>query len=836
MARRAWLNCLLLGGLVWFTCCQGLAFPQELLGQPELVLEGPEHQSAYAFVRYFNNRQCSQTVNIRMQIEDGASIEQLEFGHEGTRVLIAIPTSRPVTVSLRNGSQVVVQAQSDSSQVLELALGEIPEDDSYVPPRVMLDDTEKAFVRSFLAAMVRADTKSLVSDSKAANIQWQTLDAYCSALQQELGPAEVSSDLDGWLSWSGNLGTRVISGNIEFQRGNCQFSLMVIDGLLLDVVVHSGEMPIDWFQGPSSTTAYVEIGEVLARKLFDEVTLESAAEIQQLFAPKYHPSVPVAGLQELSRSLRSEYGQRLEWVRWVNSEIEPYASGKQARILSVFHELCLKTGKHCISQSNFSFSSGPNVVGRGDLASVVVRETWPSAQPELAELASKVLRQLSSGEVRAEDFHPSVREIIDFESLHQAVSKIRTRFGKIEPEPDFSAWNADRTGENAFATGVVSSDIGPINVRFDFFEDALIGVTLLGHTQAWTSAVELRGDAEAAQMGERFWTHLFQRKYPDAHRLLSPEFKDNLPLSEFEKLVSRSDYGQNLEEVQISIEESLLVNRLDRPLPAMLTTYFLAKFQDGSYQPLRCEFARDEGQWELLNFSTDFQGRFPMDGKHEAFEALMEALSTRNSDALVWLLSDKLKARVEPAILSGFLRKLAAVTGNMSSTADYRQIHDYVLGGRYEHLSAELQTDTGPLPLNATFQYGKLISFSLQSPNLAYFLDEIKSPECFDNLAVRMVEMWMKQEDSQIENQFVTELRSERLASRLSQLRSTLLVPFGNFVSTTVTKRVLDRAENSVTCWLDIELERGHVTLEISWDVDAFSAWTSAFQILKPTP
>ena len=161
----------------------------------------------------------------------------------------------------------------------------------------------------------------------------------------------------------------------------------------------------------------------------------------------------------------------------------------------------------------------------------------------------------------------------------------------------------------------------------------------------------------------------------------------------------------------------------------------------------------------------------------------------------------------------------------LNKTVRQRCWHDYRLGTRWEQLATELKSEGGEsIPVQAVFQLNQLVSFRIQSEQMAVFVDEVSDLSCFDQRALRAVHDWMSGNTQAALRLFSVPLQNAELENQLNAIKSTLLVSNGAFEEAWVTSRSVYRESNQVVCWMTLKFERGRVPLKVSLQVDALGS------------
>lgn len=809
-----------------------LAQAQDLLATPKLRVVGPENQYAYSIIRYYDANICSKVVRSKIQLT-GSDFEQpLEFGHEGVLILIASTTRQPITATLSDEEVVLQQATTRKpGEMVEVKHGIVPEGEQFSVPRVVPNEEERGLVLEYLKALHSQNSKSLVSTLPDVNIQWQTLDAFAAVCNEHLGKhAAVESpetlNLDGWLSLPGNLGSRVLSGPLSFENGVCNQTIVVIDGRLVDVQFESKAIPYDWFDGPRPVDAFARRGLELAQLIFS--ANDRSQEAQRAFAKRLHQSITVEKLQEFRKKMRGEYGDAIETAELIKTSLAPFEVGQNFRSLDVFHKLKMSGGQECICQTRFSFTTGRQSnstfhrVGLGQLVAITVRPTWPSAAPKQAEAVAEFIAQFADGQTSLDLFHPSFLEHADTDALTRELKSVAVELKPSAIGELLETWSADQNGQHAFAAGNIETEKGRLEVRFDFLEDKILNVEMVGSYVSWQSGVHLREAQDLAYRAQNFWNRLFKGDLPDAHRVLAEDFQMQLPLNKFEDLVERSELLVDRKLKQVVWDQTRLATRLDRKLPLTVSTYHVAEFKNGSFQPVRCEFRWNEKDWELIDFTTDFSIRLPAKN-FERIQNLVSEMNAESEKAVISMLAERFRPSAEPIILSAFLSELKSQIGNYQLGDRIKRIEEYSPGNRIEIYSAQLENSEEPRRITAAFQNDSLLSINVYGADLSMFIDEISDPNWFADYASSLCEDWLKGEREDLRRLLISN-RDELNWDRIESLRSGWLLTLGDFQKVLKSQQIPVPGTNRKRCVVELQFSDGTAKVEITFVVDAFSA------------
>lgn len=804
---------------------------EDLPVNPYLAVSGPAGQMVAANIHYFQSGQLAKTIATRIEIKPDGKPEPLEFGYDGLRILVTVPTVEPVQISLLNGETELVRRESEAVGVVQLELGQVASTEDVELPRTLPNKHERRFLSAFLDAIQASDSRAIVSDFKAANVEWETLDAYLQAVADELGALHSSSrSLDGWLSWEGRMGARVLSNIVRFEKGRCKFSLMVFEDRLVDVVVEAPKMPEDWFQGPVSIERYVR----RSTKLVDLLFAAKIPAAQALFAGQVRETVTEEKLAQLSRTLRSQFGTQVSTVEFKTTSLGNFDSDSQSCDLTVYQAITLDTGKRCIADVRFEFPWGRDAMGRGSLVSIDVRETLQSAQPEIVQLAEQVLRAMERGDGRAltDWIHPDLASELDMELLQKRATEFSVPLGSSGETPDWDAWRGKTSRDNSVVMGPINTRNGTTNVQMSMLDRQLLGVNVLTPTASFSTLHLLTDRAEIVDLGTQFWRSLQTGDFGAAHGQLASGFAEQLPLETFAEMIRASSLSNLASDAVIQTDHVRMLGNVERSAPIQFATYSSALLDDGTRLELRCIFHRaaDRGL-EVIDFSTDFSEQFPVSDVASATR-LASALNSEQPIDLVSMLSEADQQDVERRVLGGFLKKMQRRTGRITPPDHAQMIRRYIHGQRTEHLSCRLQTENVQgASLKATFRDQHLVSFSVSVPGFHYFLDEIEEgDDVYRTWAQEFCDRWMRDED-QVQLRMVDELRNSQTLQSLKRQRERATGAAGNYMRTEVLEVSVAEDENRVRLNAKIHFERLTLDTWIELSITAFAPLVSGVEL-----
>ena len=807
----------------------GLA--QDFSFEPQLKLAGPDGQLVYVIVRYHDPNQPARTVHMRLKV--GHQPQSLEFGHAATRVIVFVPCKQAVTATLLDGEDVLAQTTAADNMYGEMEHGDV--EDSYEPPRFELNDQELGFAKEFLSGISEAEMRSSVANSGLENIQPQTLQAYCNAMQKHLGELKLDSELDGWFSWEGKLGTRVVAGTGEFENGSCEFQLVFSQGKLLDVLVSSEQMPDDWFQGPSDLREFARRAEELVRLMFS-VEADSGTRAQRYFEGRYRENTTVQQVQQLQKKLQEKYGSKIESIQHLDSFLAPFLPDAKHRSWDLF-QLVDFGGEQCIAQTTFDFSSRSDFVGYGKLASINFRPSWPSVAPVQAKLVQEFLTTCHEGEIDLTWFHPAVKDLCDEAILLVRLEQIAERF-EHWAVPELATWSADSQGEYSYARGKLKTNQGQVDVQFDFIGDQLLGVTLLSQEAAWSTLDCMRDPNAVGRVAHAFWSRIFSGDFYDAHSKLQDEFKEQLPRQRLEQVVGDSDFSTKSLR-RLKVLDRVFTQRVDRSFPAIVSVYLVASFTDGSQQALRCELVQDQGKWKIVDFNSDFEARLIGVSDLPKLKHLLETLQEGDSGALTELMAPRLREVVELPLLEAFLTHLNSIEEFSVASAENKQpqrnILEYVGGRRFESGEGQLRRQNSQAKLKATFEFEKLVGMVITDPKIAEWSSSI-DPEHFSQRAETVIHSWLKAGESALMPHLSLELRAREASgprkAELSAIAGGWTLSIGS-VEAVNAQSVQISDKQTAEVLLDLKFTNGNARLRVSFQFDIFTSRIADIEIIE---
>ncbi|WP_145074958.1 hypothetical protein [Aureliella helgolandensis] len=853
-----------------------LVRPVELPEEPpvQLILTGTEGQDAIVVANYFRGGVFVRSVTQHARLSPQGTLVPVELGFTGVRLLITIPTTNAVHAELLYGQQVVDRQSSQEKTVLRMQLGDVPEGQVEAPPRSSLNEAETTFVQAVFNASSQAQSRNIVSPLPIANIDWQTLDSYWLALKDHLGPLQRSSPavsmLDGWIGWDGELGSRVLSGNVPFERGNCHFKLMILDDKLVDIEVESPLMPADWFTGPISSEAYVEKSELLLRMLFEgNVTAASL-----LFSRSYGDEITEAELATLCSTLRDDFGTEIASLDHQDCLFNGLDPASNSYGWSVRHFVQLASGKRCVSNVLFAFTCDADLIGRGELVSIDVRETWPSQAPTQTRLATQALQRILSvsppedSEPSAEQpesqqrapnlqqlLNPDAAQLLDTSTLATQVEHCRQAFGSLTVAPDFALWEVKNLQNFTQASGTFSTSKGEIEGKLDFVNDELIGVSLFSRDYAMSTLNSLNAPTDLPELACEFWRALLRHETAAAYDRLAPTFQQQLTLEQFRGVVLQAGENAAPDTLDVQATTVRISDRLERGAPVMLTVYCVAQYPNEPPLPLACEFRlAGPNSPELLHFTSDLEISFPEDGALET-QRLLTPFFDANTKGVEALLGSSDNSSIDSEVLTLFLQKLQSLIGEpgqLPATASW--IHSYRDGIRTERLQGTIvPTQNSPtqnssienaaaenthganIPFSLSTHNGQLTAFDFYTAELAHFLTTEQALQRSQQRIQDFMSTWLDATDVTPSPQasMVWELRTTEVEQKLESMRDRIHNVAGGYIECVLEDAQDAEQDNTFQFRCTVSGVTGDIKLRIDIEFSAISCLVAGVELVE---
>lgn len=858
----------------------------------QVQIAANEGASVQTVVRYFDDDQLSSESQQLIDVADRAAELPLEPGHDGLQVFVLAPASIEVTAQLFVDEQVVEAPVRKRGLATQLTYGNVPNgaelaNSGATPlPRVRLNEIELRLVRRFLDALATQSSEGFPSTTPISNLDWQCLDAFAQVVQRELGNISENNPppAAGWISVPDDGERRLITGNVQFERGRCRFRLTVFQAEVIDVQYDSAAIAPDWFAGPADDDLYDRQLRQLAEALFAGEPLRA----RNLFSARYLESVTVEALSTLSVAIRKDFGDQIVEIQELRSDLAAFDYDTNARVSQHQYRLQMANDRIVVATGEVAFHCGQGTVGRGHVAAIYFRESWPSASVEQVQTAREIVRQLAA---EPQDnqwlpplLHSEVAKWISAEALNQTLGELRAELGPPLVEQKWDLWSAESVGAPpnrlTRVVGKMQFESSDADVWLDFASDQsprnrpadnqnarerLVTFTVFGPSLAISTANAIanaakesdpRGDdnqgvKQAVALGQEFWLALLSNRLSDAYVCLSPAFRKQVSLAEFQLRFAGGIPRGDERVVEVSRGTARVATRLDRPLPALLAVHYVARQANGARLTLRCEFgwssgqAAEQPQIELLNFNSDFADYFPVAQPADASLAILNALRTGNAQTLIDRSSEQDRVALQRDVLQAFLETLGGITGTFDMPQSYSFAHRYGSGVRTEVLRTqvvskgnELAQSGDVIPVTIVTEFGELKSFEFQSPALNAFPDPQQDAPS-EALVQRFVKQWLGDPTSDLTSMLVPQLRAATVEDKLSGLAEKLVAEFGQLESLVLNEPrrgdpAADEPSNSLVYVCTVRCaDKSVLNLEVIVQYDALACFVYSVSVVR---
>lgn len=580
-----------------------------------------------------------------------------------------------------------------------------------------------------------------------------------------------------------------------------------------------------------------------------------ATAAHEKFALPYREQVTVESLAELSNKLRELFGKKVSKIDFLATQFGETDVESQTAVLRVRHLVAFASGKEAISNVTFFLSTNEGNVEDVELASIDVRETWPSFSPKTWNTVTNSLEILCSGEFGGVDrvdaqgeqqsktvsdfkalLHPDLQPLIAEQKLVDFVEQISSCFGPIVQPTQWSHWSYQTEGQQLSATGTVTTKRDQVEIRADFSNERLIGLSFIGLKGALSTLDLIEVKTQTAEMGKRFWEHIFRRELAQAHKLLAPKFQEELAMNEFESAILESGLADTPELKGVELDVIRLSNRLERADAIGLVGIYLITFMDGSQQTVQCEFAANDSSQGLLYFANDFEAIVPM-AQAERVREIVSAFLSTEPIRVKRLLDAAAQKYFDVGITRAFMQRLQRLLGTGRVTVqDIRVLYVYSRSNRLEQLRARLETPERSVAFVGTTQAGVLRSFSFVAPELKTFASAIIEIGDVEEFGSAFIAEWMKaNETAQAVEKMVGdgEDRQTNLA-KLNAHRDSLLKKHGHFLwSDLVSWKNTSRSSNEIQAIYELEFADQTIDMQLTFELSAIGAKVRAASILS---
>ncbi|GIX00509.1 MAG: hypothetical protein KatS3mg111_3841 [Pirellulaceae bacterium] len=842
----------LLVGLAGIQCpragqAQELAEPPSSAA-PEVEIIGPPKQMVMVFIRYYrdgNNPTTAKTVGIRHQIESPPARIALEFGTEAARVWVVNPSRQPVHCRLLLDNRVAAEASATGPAAMQVAVGDCPEEPTFRIPRVLLNATEVRWLQQVIECLEGKSSEGLLVAPPLGRVDWPTFDAFTQVVRQRWGqPLPEAYELDGWLSWDGALGTRVLHGSIPLSNHQAlRVTLIRSGGKLLDIIPEEVDLPDDWFAGPTSIEPYRLPGELMVYSLLTGDTNKA----MELFSPSYRQDIDLEELRSLAGRLRDKYGGDIRQLRFKRSVVGPYDFDIRSRPLWLDYVVEFESDRRCLARVTFMFPCHAHRIARGHLAAVDFAETWQSAAPQRFELARTAVEAIiAASQVEDQQERRSLLTNIpwsrqlalvqDRADATTTICNVLDRTGKIDAEVDWDLWYGDALGGYPFLAGELKAGEQSIVLRVEVLDDGILGVSFHGPTLADSTLLDVHHDRDCRQHFQEFWRRLLSGEVDAAHAMLARSFQDQVAPTKLRELRDAMPLPPAEHLQRIEVDPVGLSNRLDRVFPVMITVTGAAYFDGHPPLTLLAEYRIAEDQTiGLYDFTTAFQLRTPV-RDHGAIEKLAKALEDSSGDQLIGMLAPADRERVMPPLTQAFLRELHGNLGPSLALSTHRRRVEriYESGQRTESMEGVIQSADGhhEALLSATLLWDHLQGFQVVSPQPLRSLRHIDPALLVEQVMKRTAKALLNGNREELQYLLVPELRDAETLQKLEKIRAEWIGVHGPWQSYQVEHFVVDDEHNTLTATVRWQFENGTVRSRLDFLADAFAVHLHTLQPL----
>ncbi len=624
--------------------------------------------------------------------------------------------------------------------------------------------------------------------------------------------------------------------------------------------------------GPAISTELPMIDERLSELIARSAELTrlllagEASDAHQYFSPAYHEQITHQAISDLSNDLRKLLGNQVTKIEFLDTEFGAIDPVTQTEALQIRHRVVFDSGKQAITSVKFFLPLDDVRAAAADLAAIDVRETWPSFSPNTLLTAQAALAIFFPGEppMAAEGksqmtnqhlgespgeslatsnaeflalLHPDMLAQFRLSGLTDIVEQVAQRCGELIETPNWSTWSYQIDGQRLSARGEVVTESDQIELQADFCDEKLIGVTLIGENYAASTLDLLKPNMPLAEKGRLFWEHVFHDQLAAAHELLAPRFQAELPLTEFELAIAQSEL-LGLSPLQVvEFDRLRFSNRLERFGAVAFTTYYLAKFEDGSQQALQCEFGSDKGLGTLLSFANNFEATLPV-ADSASVERIVAAFLSQDPKRVKQLLDASGRKVFVAEIASLFMRELVEVFDNQPpAMRDTRVLHQYRAANRQEYLQARLESAGRSILFTAVTQAGELKSFNFFAPELQTFMRAATNVDSLERNGQEFLQQWMKASQTELATEhMVAQADRSELLQQLSTQRDELLAKCGHFLWSDLISWKVNENSNDIHAVYELEFADKTLNMELFFEVSAIGARIGSASLLSPVP
>ncbi|RMF42305.1 MAG: hypothetical protein D6753_07900 [Planctomycetota bacterium] len=818
--------------------------PQAFIA-PVLEINGPVGQTVMVYVRYYQDGTATRTVGIRHTVDQPNEAIPLDIGVEGIRIWLVNPSRETITLSVRDGDRQLGAEQGGGPAALELAIGSVPAEDAFQVPRVLLNAAEQNIVHRFVQVLRGESSRELLADPPLARIDWPTLDAFAAYARTHFGtPGAQADDLDGWLSWEGELGTRILHGRLEFPaQPQARFSLVVVRHRIIHITFEGLELPDDWFVRPVDASTYIGQAERLTYLL----ATGRAERALAMFSPSYRDGVELADIQGLVARLKAKYGQDVRQVEFKQTVVGAYDFDLQTRPFYVDHAVQFESDKRCICRVTFMFPCNAKRIARGHLALVDFSETWPSASPELAAMARQAIEQLAvaaqslaqpDSAVPSLDslpWSPQLESIVDAAQRDEILCNCLRFLGPMTQSVDWDLWYGNADLPYPFLEGNIEFERAAALVRIDLLDDGMLGITILADRLADSTLRAVAPAPSVREHSRNFWNALIGGDIAAAHDRLAEPFARQLPLERLQGLRDASGITSATHRIaNIFIDAPMISNRRQRLFPVMVAACGVIEFEAAAPITVLTEYGLPAGTPELFDFSTEVEARYPAADDHSP-QALVAALADPSGESLLGLLAPPDRAQAVPELTRGFLGKLraAAEAFPVDLVPPVRVMHVYRPGAFQKRIGGVMAGGSTEFPFTAHFEFDALKALQVEIPGATGFLDQVDMPAVLQRVVPRTVNYLVTGTRQEWSHVLVAGLQTPETLQRLEKIQAEWRGLWGEYRATRIESMAIDADANGATVDARIEFSGGVIRTRLDFEIDIFTARLSG---IAPLP
>ncbi len=164
-------------------------------------------------------------------------------------------------------------------------------------------DIQEDFFKAVQSGQVKQLTKQMRPEL-LVEVDEPVLAAWMNAINEKLG--SVKSIQQTGFANEGGLTNRIKTSDatIQFEHGTATSSLKTMNGEIIGFNVTSPELGDDWFQGPTDTRVYEEMGITFVKRFLGGQTDDAYA----MCHPALQEVISVESFVEMSRSIRENAG------------------------------------------------------------------------------------------------------------------------------------------------------------------------------------------------------------------------------------------------------------------------------------------------------------------------------------------------------------------------------------------------------------------------------------------------------------------------------------------------------------------------------------------------